>query len=80
MDGTRRSIVGTDGVLLGLLTAGSGAPLLLVHGGFEQIERWAPVWELLVTSWRVAAMDRRAGVPAVHPDLVVHHIRRLLPD
>lgn len=59
MDGTRRSVVGADGVPLGLLTAGSGPPLLLIHGGFGQIERWEPVWDLLVDEWLVTAMDRR---------------------
>jgi pimeloyl-ACP methyl ester carboxylesterase len=46
-------------VRIGLLTAGVGPPLLLVHGGFGQIERWEPVWALLVDDWRVTAMDRR---------------------
>ena len=27
-----------------LLAAGEGPPLLLVHGGVGQFERWAPVW------------------------------------
>jgi pimeloyl-ACP methyl ester carboxylesterase len=39
--------------------SGSGPPLPLVHGGFGQIERWAPVWELLTGRWEVTAMDRR---------------------
>lgn len=59
MQGMRRTIKGSGGVPIGLLTAGSGPPLLLVHGGFGQIERWAPVWELLTGHWRVTAMDRR---------------------
>jgi len=59
MEGTRWSIVGAGGVTIGLLSAGEGAPLLLVHGGVGQIERWAPVWDLLTSRWRVTAMDRR---------------------
>ena len=59
MEGTRWSIVGAGGVTIGLLSAGEGAPLLLVHGGVGQIERWAPVWDLLTSRSRVTAMDRR---------------------
>ena len=36
-----------------------GPPLLLVHGGVGQIERWAPLWDLLADHRRVTAMDRR---------------------
>jgi len=59
MDGVRHTVAGTDGVRIGLLTAGSGPPLLLVHGGAGQIESWEPVWERLSAGWRVTAMDRR---------------------
>src|SRR5271155_5598457 len=59
MDGERHSVAGADGVRIGLLTAGSGPPLLLVHGGVGQIERWEPLWEPLSRRWRVTAMDRR---------------------
>jgi hypothetical protein len=34
VEGTRRSVTGADGIRIGLLTAGSGPDLLLVHGGF----------------------------------------------
>ena len=33
MDGQRHSVTGADGVSIGLLTAGTGPALLLVHGG-----------------------------------------------
>ena len=59
MKGTRHTISGSEGVPIGLLTAGSGPPLLLVHGGFGQIERWTPVWQGLTDRWTVTAMDRR---------------------
>ena len=59
MDGTRHEVAGADGVSIGLLTAGEGPPLLLVHGGVGQIERWAPLWGLLTDHRRVTAMDRR---------------------
>lgn len=59
MEGTRHVISGSGGVPIGLLTAGSGPPLLLVHGGVGQIERWRPVWQGLTERWEVTAMDRR---------------------
>ena len=59
MDGRRHEVSGSGGVPIGLLTAGEGPPLLLVHGGVGQIERWAPLWDLLADHRRVTAMDRR---------------------
>jgi pimeloyl-ACP methyl ester carboxylesterase len=59
MQGDRHSVTGAGGVRIGLLTAGSGDDLLLVHGGASQIEAWEPVWEGLARRWRVTAMDRR---------------------
>ena len=59
MDGRRHSVTAPDGVSIGLLTAGTGPALLLVHGGMGRIERWAPMWEPLTERWRVTAMDRR---------------------
>jgi pimeloyl-ACP methyl ester carboxylesterase len=59
MNGTRHTVSGSGGVPIGLLTAGGGPQLLLVHGGFGQIERWAPMWKGLTDRWEVTAMDRR---------------------
>ncbi len=59
MRGERRSVSSTDGVKIGLLSAGRGPALLLVHGGMGQIEAWEPIWELLTDRWTVTAMDRR---------------------
>ena len=59
MDGRRHSVSGADGVRIGLLTAGTGPALLLVHGGMGRLERWAPMWAPLTERWRVTAMDRR---------------------
>jgi pimeloyl-ACP methyl ester carboxylesterase len=59
MDGRRHDITSRDGTRIGLLTAGSGPVLLLVHGGMGQLEGWAPLWELLTGHWQVTAMDRR---------------------
>jgi pimeloyl-ACP methyl ester carboxylesterase len=59
MEGTRRSVAGADGTAIGLLTAGTGPGLLLVHGGMGSIESWHSVWPALTSRRRVTAMDRR---------------------
>jgi pimeloyl-ACP methyl ester carboxylesterase len=59
VEGTRRSVAGADGARIGLLTAGSGPGLLLVHGGMGTTESWAGVWDALTRHRRVTAMDRR---------------------
>ena len=57
--GERGTVVSADGTRIGLLTAGTGPALLLVHGGMGSIARWAPMWPGLTRRWRVTAMDRR---------------------
>ena len=59
MDGYRHSVTSADGTRVGLLTAGEGPRLLLVHGGMGCIESWQPLWAELTGRWRVTAMDRR---------------------
>jgi len=59
MQGKRDAVSGANGVRIGLLTAGSGLPLLLIHGGMSCIEAWEPIWPALSKRWRVTAMDRR---------------------
>lgn len=78
MQGTRHTINGSGGVPIGLLTSGSGSPLLLVHGGFGQIERWASVWQLLTERWQVTAMDRRGR--GTSGDADVYEIRQEYGD
>ncbi len=59
MQGHRHVVTSTDGTEIGLLTAGTGPALLLVHGGMGRLERWEPLWGLLTEHWQVTAMDRR---------------------
>jgi len=40
VDGHRHAVTSADGTEIGLLTAGDGPPLLLVHGGIGCIESW----------------------------------------
>jgi hypothetical protein len=41
VDGHRHAVTSADGTEIGLLTAGDGPPLLLVHGGMGRIESLA---------------------------------------
>jgi pimeloyl-ACP methyl ester carboxylesterase len=59
VDGERGFVRSTDGTPIGLLSAGTGPPLLLVHGGLSGMFRWAPLWPLLTPLFAVTAMDRR---------------------
>jgi pimeloyl-ACP methyl ester carboxylesterase len=59
VQGHRHTVTSTDGTEIGLLTAGTGPALLLVHGGMGRLERWEPLWEPLTRHWQVTAMDRR---------------------
>ena len=59
MDGERAVVAGADGAAIGLISAGSGDPLLLIHGGMGRAERWEPLWAALSSRVRVTAMDRR---------------------
>jgi pimeloyl-ACP methyl ester carboxylesterase len=58
VDGDREVVLSPDGTPIGLLTAGSGPPLLLVHGGLSGRDRFAPLRAQL-TGFRVTALDRR---------------------
>jgi pimeloyl-ACP methyl ester carboxylesterase len=59
VDGHRHEVISADGTRIGLLTAGAGPSLLLVHGGAGCIESWRSMWGPLTSRWRVTAMDRR---------------------
>ncbi len=47
MEGTGHAVTSADGVRIGLLTAGSGPALLLVHGGMGTIKSWQRAWGAL---------------------------------
>lgn len=59
MLGERRAIASVDGTPISVVSAGSGPPLLLVHGGMTSSARWGPVWPFLTNQHEVSAMDRR---------------------
>jgi pimeloyl-ACP methyl ester carboxylesterase len=59
VEGFRHAVTSADGTRIGLLTAGQGPPLLLVHGGMGCIESWNSPWGALTGRWQVTAMDRR---------------------
>jgi pimeloyl-ACP methyl ester carboxylesterase len=86
MDGERMVIASVDGASIGLISAGSGDPLLLIHGGMGRAERWEPLWGTLCSRFRVTAMDRRgrgtstdgpsysAALESADIVAVVHHL------
>jgi pimeloyl-ACP methyl ester carboxylesterase len=78
VDGHRHSVISADGTEIGLLTAGDGPPLLLVHGGMGCIESWQPVWSALTGRWRVTAMDRRGR--GTSGDTAPYDVRREFED
>jgi pimeloyl-ACP methyl ester carboxylesterase len=59
VDGVLDEVRSDDDTPIGLVTAGSGPPLLLVHGGLSGRSRFAPLWAHLVPHFRVTAIDRR---------------------
>ena len=48
-----------DGVALGVEQAGSGTPLVLVHGGWTDRSTWDPVFPMLSGHFRAIRYDRR---------------------
>jgi pimeloyl-ACP methyl ester carboxylesterase len=79
MDGHRHAVTSADGTGIGLLTAGDGPPLLLVHGGMGCIENWQPMWKSLTGRWQVTAMDRR-GRGASRDDVQRYELRQEFED
>jgi len=58
-EGEPAVVPSADGTPIGILTAGAGPDLLLVHGGLMGMARWGPLWAELTSRFRVTAMDRR---------------------
>lgn len=56
---TAHRAVSNDGTAIGWEQAGSGIPLVLVHGTTADHTRWAPVLDGLAQHFTVAAVDRR---------------------
>jgi len=79
VDGHRHAVTSADGTEIGLLTAGHGPPLLLVHGGMGCIENWQPLWKSLTGRWQVTAMDRR-GRGTSRDDVQPYELRREFED
>jgi pimeloyl-ACP methyl ester carboxylesterase len=59
MNGSPGEVTSTDGTTISFLTAGTGSPLLLVHGGMTTAERWSPMWTGLGDHFETTAMHRR---------------------
>jgi len=78
VDGTRDVVRSADGTPIGILTGGSGSPLLLVHGGLSGRSRFAPLWRELVPHFRVTVMDRRGRGSSGDADL--YDLRREFED
>jgi pimeloyl-ACP methyl ester carboxylesterase len=64
-----RSASSRDGTSIGYFTSGDGPPLLLVHGGLGDHQRWEALRPHLEPHVTVHAMDRRGrGASGDHPD------------
>lgn len=59
IDGESRMVSSADGTQIGVVSAGSGPSLLLVHGGMTSSARWQSLWPFLAAHYEVSAMDRR---------------------
>ncbi len=59
MLGVEHAARSADGTQISVVSAGSGPPLLLVHGGMTSSARWEPAWPFLTAHHEVSAMDRR---------------------
>lgn len=79
------SLVLCDGVQLDVEQAGSGPPLVLVHGSWAGKNTWDPVFLALAARFRVIRYDRRGygqsqhpgGAPGVHIEDLLALLRTL---
>lgn len=54
---TRKTLLLSDGSTLGLIEAGAGAPLVLIHGVGLRAEAWGPQISDLQSEFRILAVD-----------------------
>ncbi|HYL07346.1 MAG TPA: alpha/beta hydrolase, partial [Candidatus Udaeobacter sp.] len=54
---TESRLARVNGIDLGYQTFGSGAPVILLHGGFGSVEMFGPNVELLARNHRVIGVD-----------------------
>jgi pimeloyl-ACP methyl ester carboxylesterase len=77
-DAVAGEVRSADGTPIGILTGGSGPPLLLVHGGLSGMRRFRPLWNRLAPAFRVTAMDRRGRGSS--GDAAAYDVRREYED
>jgi pimeloyl-ACP methyl ester carboxylesterase len=78
VEGNRDVVSSADGTPIGIVTGGSGPPLLLVHGGLSGHSRFAPLWRELVPHFTVTAMDRRGR--GISGDAEAYDVEREFED
>ena len=54
---TMEKVTSRDGTLIAVYRSGAGRPLLLVHGGTADHDRWSPLLPNLEPHFTVYAMD-----------------------
>ncbi len=52
-------VVSADGTRIAYLVAGTGRPLVMVHGSMTVADEWLPVADRLATTRRVVVVERR---------------------
>lgn len=56
---TTRQVTSADGTCIAYLVAGTGRPLVMVHGSMTVADEWLPVAERLTATRRVIVVERR---------------------
>jgi len=71
-------VISRDGTAIGYVKRGAGPPLLLVHGGTADHQRWLPIMPRFEESFTVYAMDRRGR--GMSGDGPAYHVAREAED